>query len=65
MAADIASFSVTVLPERIVTVKSGIEIPAFGEEEAVCSWDVLMVIVVQEVADVPADRVAWPKVLQQ
>ena len=58
MAADIASFSVAVLPERIVTVKSGIEFPVFGEEEAVRSWEVLTVIVVQEVADVPADRVA-------
>src|SRR4051794_38370245 len=29
MAADIASFSVTVLPERIVTVKRGIEFPVF------------------------------------
>ena len=35
-----------------------IEFPVFGEEEAVRSWEVLMVIVVQEVADVPADRVA-------
>jgi len=31
MAADIASFSVTVLPERVVTVKSGMKFPVFGE----------------------------------
>jgi hypothetical protein len=30
MAVDIAS-TVTVLPERIVTVKSGIKFPVFGE----------------------------------
>jgi hypothetical protein len=51
MAADIASFSVTVLPERIVTVKSGIELPVFGEQEAVCSWEVLMAMVIETVAD--------------
>ncbi|MDT5193084.1 MAG: hypothetical protein QOI28_5335, partial [Mycobacterium sp.] len=33
--ADIASFSVTVLPERNVTVKSGMRSPIFGESEAV------------------------------
>jgi hypothetical protein len=31
MAADIASFSVSALPERIVTVKSGMKFPVFGE----------------------------------
>jgi hypothetical protein len=30
MAADIASFSVTVVPERIVKVKSGMKFPVFG-----------------------------------
>jgi hypothetical protein len=41
------------------------EFPVLGEEAAVGSWEVLTVIVVQEVPDVPANRVAWPKVLQQ
>ena len=52
MAEDIASFSVTVLPERIVTVKSGIKFPVFGESKAVRSWDVLTVIVAEKVADI-------------
>jgi hypothetical protein len=51
MAADIASFSVTGLPERIVTVKSGIALPVLGEYEAVCSWEVVMVSVIEKIAD--------------
>jgi hypothetical protein len=35
-----------------VTVKSGIELSVFGEQGAVCSWEVLMVIVAEEVAEV-------------
>jgi hypothetical protein len=44
MAADIASCSVTVLPERIVTVKSGMDSPFLGPQQAVCAWEVLIVI---------------------
>jgi hypothetical protein len=50
MAADTASFSATDLPERMVTVKSGMKFLASAEPEAVCFFGVLLVIVAAKVA---------------